>query len=484
LGRRNGSGEAEEPVVENDGGEPVGPKGGAVAGASSAAEPESGEDARASGEGEKGGEPESSPERLFALGSSDGSTAAPLAVVFKRRGAGSGGRRREPVVREADPRADDAELGAKSGESIAATLTPTRTPEPERPQTSEYDVVLTDAYRVARPEGEAEASRAPERPSAPPKAARAPAPDDDGHDDSLDSVVDDTEPSGLAALADLPLDVDPLAAMDAILGLARRQAAEVRERTEDAWYTRLFSGEYLLAHPRHSDVATDAEVEFVEDMLGVARGARLLDLACGYGRHTVRLARRGYEVVGLDLSMDMLKVALTQAQTDSLSIKFVHGDMRDLNFQEVFDGAFCLDTSFGYFSESENLMVLRGLHDALKRGGRLVLDVINRDHVIREIPLRNWWEGDGCLVQEDIEFDYDSSRLLVKRFVVFADGLQREFDISVRLFGLHELRKMLHLVGFEILRVSGSPHTAGAFFGAESRRLLILAEKVDRRRRR
>ncbi len=458
---RNGRGEVELASAEARGAgddATVASREGAAVGANAA----SGEEPRA--EGEREGEREGdNPTRLFSIGAEG--TQAPLAVVFKRRKAG--GRRQNDGEGRVDPRADEGPPEGE-GERIAASLTPARGLAAPEPVQAEYDVVLTDAYRVTREEG-----------PTPPAPAVAAA---EEHDDSMDSA-DDTEPSGVAGLADLPADVDPLAAMDAILGLARRQATDTRERRDDAWFARLFSAEYLLAHPRRSDPATEAEVEFLDEMLGVARGARLLDLACGYGRHTLRLARRGYEMVGLDLSMDMLKMALSQAQADALSIKFVHGDMRDLNFKEVFDGAFCFDTSFGYFGDAENLVVLRGLHDALKRGGRLLLDVVNRDHAIRDVPLRNWWEGDGCLVQEDIEFDSVSSRLQVKRFVVFADGLQREFDISLRLFSLHELKKMLHLVGFEVLRVSGGTHTPGAFFGAESRRLMVLAQKVDRRRR-
>ena len=219
------------------------------------------------------------------------------------------------------------------------------------------------------------------------------------------------------------------------------------------------------------------EASFIETSLRVPAGGRILDLACGYGRHTIPLAAKGYELVGLDLSLDMLKAALTRAQAESLAIKFVHGDMRDLNFRELFDGAFCYDSSFGFFSEPENLMVLRGLGDALKRGGRLLIDVANRDYAIRGIPTRNWWEGDGCLVQEDIEFDHTTSRLAIKRFAVFADGMQREYNISMRLYSLHELLRMLQMVGFEVREVSGNRNTPGSFFGAESNRLIVLAEK-------
>jgi SAM-dependent methyltransferase len=371
-----------------------------------------------------------------------------------------------------------------------------------------WDVVLTDAFRVdpgaAQPETEsalmsvaeappAVASEAPPpvafaAPPPPPPAVASPPPlpseatlptadiDLDFVEDSIE-VPDDTEPGSRVDLRDFPVDIDPGTAVDAVLGFARHNAAVKRTPSAGAWFSELFNADFFLGAPATSSAHTEREAEFIARALGVASGGRLLDLACGYGRHAIALAARGYDLVGLDLSLDMLKAALARAQKASLAIKFVHGDMRDLNFQQVFDGAFCVDTSFGYFSEPENLMVLRGLSDALKSGGRLLLDVANRDYCLKSVPTRNWWEGDGCLVQEDVEFDYVASRVAIKRFSVFADGTQQESNISVRLYALHELTRMLQVAGFEIREVSGHRHTPGAFFGAESARLMVVAQK-------
>ena len=275
----------------------------------------------------------------------------------------------------------------------------------------------------------------------------------------------------------VPADADPVWVKEALLGLAADYAKAHRTPTERAWFAEVFRNEYLRANAPRGDASTRVEVDFLMDRLRVVKGARLLDIACGYGRHTLEFARRGHEMVGLDLSLDMLKRALAKAQTEQLSVKFVHGDMRDLNFDQVFDGAFSYDTSFGFFSDMENLNILRSILRALKRGGRFVLDVANRDHLLQSVPNRNWWEGDGCLVQEDIEFDHRQSRLRIKRFLVYADGTQREYDISLRLYSPHELVRALEMVGFELVDLSGSVHTSGAFFGACSPRVLVTARR-------
>ena len=112
-----------------------------------------------------------------------------------------------------------------------------------------------------------------------------------------------------------------------------------------------------------------------------------------------------------------------------------------------------------------------------KRNGRFVIEVLNRDDVIGELPTRVWWEGDGCVVLEEVEFNYFSSRINSNRSVVFDDGRQIEQEISVRAYSLHELGKLLHSAGFRVVEVSGSVHTRGRFFGNQSRHIIVVAEK-------
>lgn len=388
-------------------------------------------------------------ERLFAIGESAG--AAPLAAVFKtRRGR-----------RDAEPDEPPAESGPRN---LTAASREDRYPlasdppldvldvlddddlelEDERSPDESFDVLLTDDFRVS--EG-----------ASPPPAPEAPV------GPRLSDII--------------PPDADPVWAREAVMGVIEQQAAERRMPSDGAWYKELFSHDYVRSEPPTSNEQLRVEVDFIESALSVPGGGRVLDLGCGYGRHTVPLARRGYEMVGLDLSLDLLQNALRRAQAKQTSIKFVHGDLRDLEFKSVFDGVFCFNTTFGYFTDAQNLMVLRGVHRALKPGGRFLIDVANRDHAIQAIPARNWWEGDSCLIQEDVDFDQLTSRLMIKRFLVYADGTQREYDIALRLFSVHELLSMLRLVGFRYVELSGSLHTPGAFFGAGSERILLTVER-------
>ena len=219
------------------------------------------------------------------------------------------------------------------------------------------------------------------------------------------------------------------------------------------------------------------EVDFIEDSLGIERGGALLDLACGTGRHAIELARRGYEVVGFDLSLAMLARAGDEAQDRETKLNFVQGDMREMSFDEQFDGVYCWNTSFGYFEEDKNALVVDRIHRALKAGGLLLLDVVNRDFLIRQSPSLAWFEGEGCVCMDEMSVDFITSRMKVKRTMMLDDGRSREIEYSMRVYSLHELGRVLHEHGFKVCEVSGRIAVPGVFFGNESPRTIILAEK-------
>src|SRR5690606_27770975 len=139
--------------------------------------------------------------------------------------------------------------------------------------------------------------------------------------------------------------------------------------------------------------------------------------------------------------------------------------MRELSFESQFDGAYCLFSTFGYFDDETNKKTAQGIARSLKPGARLVIEVLNRDYLIGDLPTRVWWEGDGCVVLEEVEFNYFSSRIESNRSVVFDDGRQLEQEISVRAYSLHEFGKLLHSAGLRVLEISGSMATRGRFFG-------------------
>lgn len=254
------------------------------------------------------------------------------------------------------------------------------------------------------------------------------------------------------------------------------ETAAMRKKARP-WWEELFNDDFIRTMAKISESQIKGEVDFIEESLGCEAGAMVLDLACGTGRHAIELATRGYQVVGFDLSLAMLARASDEAQDRKQKINFVQGDMRDMTFEETFDGVYAWNTSFGYFDEEKNAAVVAKVHKALKKGGQFLLDVVNRDYIVRQAPSLAWFEGDGCICMDEMQIDFITSRMKVKRTLMMDDGRTKEIEYSIRVYALHELGKMLHDNGFRVAEVSGRTATPGVFFGCESPRTLILAEK-------
>lgn len=243
------------------------------------------------------------------------------------------------------------------------------------------------------------------------------------------------------------------------------------------WWDELFGEDFSRANPRLTEAQIDQEATFIEESLGMAPGAVVLDLGCGAGYHAVELASRGYGIVGYDLSLHQLSLAQEVAHEHGQKLNFMQGDMRDMAFEEVFDSIYCWNTTFGYYEEEKNVQVAQRIFAALKPGGTVLLDVANRDFVVMNQPSSVWYEGDSCVCMDDMSVDFFTSRLRVKRSLILDDGRTRECHYSIRLYSLHELGRILHDIGFRVTEASGHPSMPGVFLGQSSPRILILAQR-------
>jgi ubiquinone/menaquinone biosynthesis C-methylase UbiE len=266
-------------------------------------------------------------------------------------------------------------------------------------------------------------------------------------------------------------------AAGAVAPIAPVQSSQTMRPRVRVWWEELFTDDFVRSMDKLTPDQVKREVRFIEESLAVSKGGVMLDLGCGTGQHAVELAARGYSVVGYDLSLTMLALAADEAQSRGQKLNFLQGDMREMAFEEMFDGVFSWSTSFGYFDHEKNCEVIRRVQRALRTGGMFLLDIVNRDYLISRTPTMGWFEGDGCVCMDEVKFDAITSRLLVKRTLMLDDGRAREIEYSIRLYSLHEIGKMVNDAGFKVVEVSGHPATAGVFMGAESPRLITLAEK-------
>jgi SAM-dependent methyltransferase len=258
---------------------------------------------------------------------------------------------------------------------------------------------------------------------------------------------------------------------------AATAAVAASQKRRRSWFETFFNDDYLRTVPAYPYKHVARQCDFIQEILKLPPGSTILDVGCGLGLHALELRSRGYLVVGLDLSLPMLSRAADEAQDRGVKINFLHSDMREMTFEGAFDAILCWGTTFGYFDDESNKKVLERLYQALKPRGLLLLDIVNRDFVVRQQPNLVWFEGDGCVCMEETQFNFIKDRLEVKRTVILDDGRQRETYYSVRLYTLHEIGQLMHHQGFRVASISGQEATPNVFFGADSPRMIILAER-------
>lgn len=253
----------------------------------------------------------------------------------------------------------------------------------------------------------------------------------------------------------------------------------------DAWYKKWFNRKEYLELYRHRNKQDAARITgLITKTLDLPKGSKVLDLACGNGRHSVFFAKKGFDVLGIDLSHYLIKEAKKNLLTDYSSwadrLKFEIGDMRSIRYKNEFELVVNLFSSFGYFdSDTENYRVIKSITNSLKKGGYFFFDFLNetylRKHIINyDITRRNR----NVIIQvRNIKENF-----VIKNIVMLKNSKKSEyadiieFQEKIRLFTLLEFRRMFYSAGLRIVRLFGD-YSGRAFNKQKSERLIILACK-------
>jgi SAM-dependent methyltransferase len=223
------------------------------------------------------------------------------------------------------------------------------------------------------------------------------------------------------------------------------------------WYDGFFEAGWL-DYVQPADDVTLRQVEFIVEELGLEPGSSVLDVACGRGRHSVELARRGFRVTGVDLSPRSLELARAAADRASAVVEFRRLDMRDLDYDGVFDGVINLFSAFGYFAEDvENERVVQRIATAVRPDGRFLIDTVNPIALARVLRERDWHEfDDGSMLIEQRSHDHLSGRIRGRWTFIAPDGSRTTQEHSTRAYAPTELRTLLRRAGLDVERAWGS----------------------------
>lgn len=244
------------------------------------------------------------------------------------------------------------------------------------------------------------------------------------------------------------------------------------------WPVAFFDDDYLrIYRPQFKAERTEAETRFIAASLSAPAGGEVLDLACGFGRHAIGMAQRGHRVTGVDFSARYLEIAATDAAEAGVKVTWRQGDMRQLGDVRAYDAVYSYFTSFGYFSDDENEQVLAEVARAIRPGGRFLLEMANRDHLLTHPEQRTWKQReDGALLMEETTVELEGSRIVARQLLIDPQGgTQVTKDYSLRTYTCAELSALLRRHGFDVCAVSGGAD--GEPYSLDSRRLAIVAER-------
>ena len=219
----------------------------------------------------------------------------------------------------------------------------------------------------------------------------------------------------------------------------------------------------------------EAEVAEVQKLTG-APFRRVLDLCCGPGRHSIPLARLGARVTGVDLSPFLLEKARSRAELEKVNLEWVQEDMRNFARPGAFELVISLFTSFGYFQDGEeDLMVLRNVFRSLVPGGSFVIDVMGKEIVARGYaPSSVEKREDGSMLAQSREV-YDDWYRIRSHWLLIRDREVTHIHFDTALYSGRELADLLKKAGFETVKLFGS--LQGIPYDLKAQRLVAVATK-------
>tara|TARA_R110002049_G_scaffold302495_2_gene495421 strand:+ start:5425 stop:6159 length:735 start_codon:yes stop_codon:yes gene_type:complete len=242
---------------------------------------------------------------------------------------------------------------------------------------------------------------------------------------------------------------------------------------KEDWFKEWFDSEYYhILYKSRDKIEAQEFMRRLMEQFNIRPGLKVIDIACGKGRHSTFINSLGFDVTGIDLSPESIAFA---KQNETNSLRFQRHDMRDQFKENHFDIALNLFTSFGYFKDDEeNQKSINAMASNLKPGGHLVIDFLNVDKVIPTLPNEEFKTIDG------ITFDINKSLSngFITKIIDFEDnGDKYHFTEYVKNISKKTFISYLEKADLELIHIFGD-YQLGDFDESESDRLILISRKA------
>jgi SAM-dependent methyltransferase len=244
--------------------------------------------------------------------------------------------------------------------------------------------------------------------------------------------------------------------------------SEIQNRKTKNWFASWFDTPYYhILYKERNYREAQIFMDNLTHYLNLPEKAKVLDLACGKGRHSIYLNQLGYDVVGADLSEN----SITEAnKNQNKTLQFQVHDMRDV-FEDKFDAIFNLFTSFGYFeNDDDNLTTLKAMKESLTEHGFAVIDFMNVNQVVENLV------PEEVKTVENIDFHikrYVSDGHIIKEIDFEDQGEKFHFTEKVKALTLKDFEEMMEEAGIFLLDIFGD-YKLKKFHKADSERLIMI----------
>jgi cyclopropane fatty-acyl-phospholipid synthase-like methyltransferase len=219
------------------------------------------------------------------------------------------------------------------------------------------------------------------------------------------------------------------------------------------------------------------ETDFIEKATGLSPPAKVLDVPCGWGRISLELSRRGYDVTGIDMMERYVAAASQAAKQEGLKITFRQGDMRELPAEAAFDAVVCWFGSFGYFDDEGNAAFARAACGALRPGRKLLIDTVTVETLLPKFRQRDFSRRDDGFLLQERSFDIRTGRINAT-WTHIRDREATSAEMSIRLYTVRELEQLLSAAGFAEVQLLET-HTGKPFAFGSSRLTAVAAKAID-----